>query len=125
MYNMGEKGFMMGVALRCKVICKQGWRSPKLTQDGIREWVTVVETVSGDERVLRPMIINKGTAHYMGWYAGLKKKDLASFGISEKGWNTEKTGLIWLKDTFDVETRERLVIPKVLLNILLLFQLPI
>jgi len=76
---------MMGVALRCKVICKRGLRSPLLTQDGIREWVTVMEAVSGDGHVLRPMIINKGVAHYMGWYTGLKKDDLARFGVSETG----------------------------------------
>jgi len=96
----------MGVALQCKVICKREKQSSKLTQDGILEWVTVVETVSGDGEVLRPMIINKGTAHDMGWYAELKKKDMASFGISEKGWNTEKTGLIWLKEISDMETKE-------------------
>jgi len=53
------------------------------------------------------MIINKGTAYYIGWYAGLKEKALASFGICEKRWNTEKTGVIWLKETFDKETREK------------------
>ena len=104
---MDEKGFMMGVALRCKVICKRGTRSARLTQDGSREWVTVIETISGDGRVLRPMIINKGQAHYMGWYAKLRKKDLATFGVSEKGWSTEALGLRWLKEIFDIETRER------------------
>ena len=104
---MDEKGFMMGVALRCKVICKKGPRTAKLTQDGSREWVTVIEAISGDGRVLCPMIINKGKAHYMGWYAKLKKKDLASFGVSEKGWSKEALGLRWLKELFDVETRER------------------
>jgi len=74
MYNMDEKGFMIGVALRCKVICKRGRRSPKLTQDGIREWVTVVETVSGDGRVLRPMIINKGLHTIWGGMLDSKKK---------------------------------------------------
>lgn len=64
---MNEKGFMMGVVLRCKVICKRGRRSPLLTHDGIRECVIVIEAVSGDGRVLRPMIINKGVAHYMDW----------------------------------------------------------
>jgi len=53
------------------------------------------------------MIINKSTAHYMGWYAGFKKQYLAGLGISEKGLNSEKTGLIWLKETLDKETRER------------------
>ena len=97
----------MGVALRCKLICKKGPRTAKLTQDGSREWVTVIEAISGDGQVLRPMIINKGKAHYMGWYAKLKTKDLACFGVSEKGWSNEALGLRWLKEPFDVETRKR------------------
>jgi len=104
---MDEKGFMMGVALRCKVICKKGPRSVKKTQDGSREWVTVIEAVSGDGRVLRPMIINKGQAHYMGWYAKLKRDDVATFGVSEKGWSNEDLGLRWLREIFDIETRAR------------------
>jgi hypothetical protein len=104
---MDEKGFMMGVALRCKVICKKGPRGGKLTQDGSQEWVTVIEAVSRDGQVLRPMIINKGKAHYMGWYAKLTKKDLATFGVSEKGWSNEALGLRWLKEVFDEETQER------------------
>ena len=67
----------------------------------------VIEAVSGDGRVLRPMIINKGKAHYMGWYAKLKKKDLATFGVSEKAWSNQARGLPWLKEVFDEETRER------------------
>ncbi|PWW79434.1 CENP-B protein, partial [Tuber magnatum] len=67
----------------------------------------VVEAVSGDGRVLCPMIINKGKAHYMGWYAKLKKGDLAIFGVSEKGWSNEKLGLQWLREIFDIETRVR------------------
>ena len=107
MSNMDEKGFRIGVALRCKVICKKDRRSPKLTQDESREWVTVIETISGDGRVLRPMIINKGKVHYMGWYAKLKKQEVATFGVSEKGWSNEALGLGWLQEVFDPETRER------------------
>ena len=96
----------MGVALGCKVICKKGPRLAKLTQDSSREWVTVIEAISGDGRVLRPMIINKGKAHYIGWYAKLKNEDLASFRVSEKGSSNEALGLRWLKELSDVETRE-------------------
>ena len=113
---MDEKEFKMGMALWCKVMCKCRRRSPKLTQDGIRELVTIVEIVSGDGEVLRPIIINKGTAHYMGQYTGLKKTNLASFGISEKGWNTEKTGLIWVKEIFDMETKEKYAILSAMLE---------
>jgi len=107
MYNMDEKGFVMGVALCYKFICKRGQRLSHLTQDGIWKWVTVIEAVSGDGQVLHPMIINKRVAHYMGWYAGLKEDHLARFGVSQKGWSNEKLGLSWLKYSFDPETKER------------------
>ena len=98
---------MMGVALRCKVICRKHRHSPKMTQDGSWKWVTVIASVSGNGRVLNPIIINKGKAYYMGWYAKLKKHDLATFGVSEKSWSNEELGLRWLKEVFDAETWER------------------
>ncbi|PWW80908.1 hypothetical protein C7212DRAFT_161411, partial [Tuber magnatum] len=107
MYNMDGKGLMMGVALCCKVIGKRDSRSAKLTEDGSHKWVTVIETISGDGQVLWPMIVNKGQAHNMSWYAKLKKKDVATFGVSEKGWSNERLRLRWLKKVFDKETQER------------------
>ena len=104
---MDEKGFRMGVALRCKVICQKGCCSARLTQDGSQEWVTVIETKSGDGRLLRPMVINKGQAHYIGWYVKLQKKDLATFRVSEKGSSNKARGLRWLKAIFDEEIQER------------------
>jgi len=65
----------MGVPLCCKVICSRSRCSPWLTMDRSRDWVTVIETISRDGRALTPFIINKGTAQYSGWYAGLKKGD--------------------------------------------------
>jgi len=106
---MDEKGFMMGLALHCKVICKKGSRLVKKTQDGPREWVTVIEAVSGDGWVLHRMIINKGKAHCMGWYAKLKRDDVATFGVLEKGWSNEDLGLWWVREIFDIETWARQV----------------
>jgi len=105
LYNMEEKGFLMGTAMRYKVICRSVRRTPKLTQDGSRDWVTVIEAISGDGRALPPMVINKGTAHYMGSYAYLKKKHKAVFGVSPTGWSNEKLGLRWLSEVFDTETK--------------------
>ena len=82
---MDEKGLMMGVAMLCKVIGRKGPWVARLTQDGSWEWVAVIEAVSGDGRVLRPMIINKGQAHYMGWYAKLKKKIWLLLGCRRRG----------------------------------------
>ena len=98
---------MMGVASQSKVICKKGRRTRNFVQDGSWEWVTVIECVSGDGSALRPMIINKGQATYMGWYSKLKEKDLAIFGVSEKGWSNEELGLRLLKELFDSQTRDR------------------
>jgi len=53
------------------------------------------------------MVINKGQAHYMGWYANLPRKDLATFRVLENGWSHEALGLQWLKEIFDRETRAR------------------
>ena len=112
---MDKKGFIMGVVLpvHCKVIWKSGQRWPLLIQDRIQESVTVIETVSRDQHVLYPIIINKEVADYIDWYAGLTKDGLATFasGVSEKGWSNEKLGLSWLKDCFDSETKERYAPP--------------
>ncbi|RPB10741.1 hypothetical protein P167DRAFT_465153, partial [Morchella conica CCBAS932] len=67
-YNMDEKGFIMGSASRCKVICRRGRRTPRLTHNGKRTWVTVIEAVSAAGIPLPPMIINEGAGHYQGWY---------------------------------------------------------
>jgi len=69
----------------------------------VTQWIPattqeVVSPFSDDGRVLPPMIINKGKALYMGWYAKVKKKDLGSFGVSEQGWSNEGLGLQWLKE---------------------------
>ena len=45
-FNMDEKGFLMGQASRAKVICRHGRRNPWVTHDGGQKLVTMVETVS-------------------------------------------------------------------------------
>jgi len=62
---MDEKGFMIGVALRWKVICRKSLGAGRLTHDRSREWIIVMQAVWGDGRGLWPMIINKGPTHYM------------------------------------------------------------
>jgi hypothetical protein len=36
-YNMNEKGFMLGQALKVKVICSRCQRNPRYIQDGNRK----------------------------------------------------------------------------------------
>ena len=46
----------------------------KLATDGNRELITVIECVSGDGKVIPPVIIYKGASYYMGWYQHLDSK---------------------------------------------------
>ena len=101
---MDEKGFLMGRSTRVKVICKLGRKNTRKTQDGKREIITVIETVSAAGVVLPPMIIYKGQAHYKGWSALVKAGDKAFFAISDKGWTSRSIGLEYLVKNFEPNT---------------------
>lgn len=59
---MDEKGFLMGLADRSKVICSRrgkGEGSIQVAEDGNRESLTVIETVSAGGAILPPLIISR------------------------------------------------------------------
>ena len=60
---------------RSKFVCKAGRRPPRVTQDGTRELITVIEAVSAAQYILPPMVIYKGAAHYRGWYTELGEEE--------------------------------------------------
>ena len=62
-YNMDEKGCMMGVIGKCKVIVSQHKRKQYITQCGSREWVSLIECISTTSRLLPPWFIFKGKQH--------------------------------------------------------------
>jgi hypothetical protein len=65
-YNMDEKGFVLGLSNRAKVIVRVGRRPPHTIQDSNWELIMVVETVSEQLNILPPIVIFKGTGHYRG-----------------------------------------------------------
>ena len=90
-YNMDEKGFILGTSSRAKVICRAGRRPPRVMQDGTRKLITVIETIcvsTAAQFILPPMVIYKGAAHYQGWYTKLGEEEGdvdAIFAYSPKG----------------------------------------
>jgi len=110
MYNMDEKGFMMGKGERCKVICRRGRKNGKVTNAGCREWVTVIEAVTASGIVLPPMLINKGEAHYKRSYAALRKGARATFSYTKKGWTNQELRVEWLEKSFEPAIVERYVL---------------
>ena len=61
-YNMDEKGIMMGVLAKLKVICSRKHKKMRITQQGKREWVSLIECISSNGRVLSPYVIFKAKA---------------------------------------------------------------
>ena len=107
---MDEKGFMLGQALKIKVICRKGRRNPRYTQGGNREMVTVIECVSADGSVLPPMYIYKGSSHRIGWHAAVQAQEKATFAWSKTGWTDRVLGLEWLAGNFDKYTKEKYIL---------------
>lgn len=57
---MDEKGYIIGVIGRLKVIISKQEKKAFMTQDGNRQWVTLVECISmAANKLLRPSIMFK------------------------------------------------------------------
>lgn len=102
-YNLDEKGFMMGQCQKVKAITRRGRKNPHLTHDAKRTLVTVIETVkaAGPPRALPPMVIHKGTAHYRGWLKHVSEELVATFAYSKKGWTDRVLGLEYMQQNFE------------------------
>jgi len=103
-FNMDEKGFVIGMSAKAKVICRAGRRPPRVTQDGTREMLTIIECVCAALYMLPSFTIFKGKAHYMGWHTETNDPD-AVFAYSPNGWTDDELGLKWLHH-FDSCTKD-------------------
>ncbi|KAI5806359.1 hypothetical protein EDC01DRAFT_626442 [Geopyxis carbonaria] len=68
-YNLDEKGFLLGMSERVKIIIhKYSDHFHSVAQDGNRELVTVLKCISADGYVATPCIILVGEYHNYGWF---------------------------------------------------------
>jgi len=104
-FNMDEKGFIIGMSLKAKVICQRGRWPPWVTQDGMREMLTVIECCCATLYVLPSFVIFKGAAQHMGWHTETSDPD-AKFTYSPNGWTDDDPALEWLCH-LDKHTRDR------------------
>ena len=104
MYNMNEKGFLLGVHNPAKVIVRHRHCPPIEKMDGSREWITVVECTCADSSMLPPLVIYKGKGLYRGWFTEVDDQN-AKFAHSDKGYMTDKLAIEWLQ-AFDMATKE-------------------
>ena len=103
-YNMDEKGFMQGVIGKLKVMVSKYERNAFMTQYSNQEWVSLIECVSMDGRILAPWIIFKGKQQKAAWYDFLPEG--AHIALSENGWNNNEIGLQWIQNCFEPQSRK-------------------
>ena len=112
-YNWDEKGFMMGISHSTKrVMSKEAYtsgRNRQASQDGSREFVTLLACICADGTAIPPALIYTGTGHELldTWMNDLQDDDIAHFGTSENGWSSHEFGITWLQDIFNWYTKEK------------------
>jgi len=106
-WNTDEKGFAIGLGGAGTLICCASRRNPSLIQDGGRDWITVVEAISGGAKVLPPLIIFKANAHLMGHHTNIEieEKEDAFFATSAKGYTNAQITFKWFQEVFEPRTR--------------------
>ena len=106
-WNTDEKGFAMGLGGGGTVLCRTGRRNSKIMQEGKRDWVTVIEVVSGTGKVLAPLVIHSSTTHLMGHHSNINYESSqdAFFTHSKAGYTSTEITLNWLDQVFEPRSR--------------------
>ncbi len=95
-YNMDEKGSALGGTGKARVICSREDIQVYKTQDGNREWATLIECISADSRLLSMFLILKGKRQMKAWFDFVEDKE-AYIAVSENGWTNNIIGLEWFE----------------------------
>ena len=85
-YNLDEKGVMMGVAGKVRVILSKYEKNPYTTHPGNREWVTFTECCSLTGRKLGSWTMFKGKAQQKTWFQTMERLENYDICTSESGW---------------------------------------
>jgi hypothetical protein len=99
LYNWDEKGFILGLAHAVKrimtVYALKTSRIMSASQDGSREFISLLACICSDGSKLPPALIYKGeSADLMdSWVADFTEEDQAYFAVSSNGWSCDNLGL--------------------------------
>jgi hypothetical protein len=114
MYNMDEKGFMLGI-LTClkQVFSRRMYKEGKIKahiQDGNQEWIMLLVCICADGSALDPVIIYQsasGLLQYSWLQAFNPDNHRTFFSASSSGWTNNNIGLAWLKHMFDCSKKAK------------------
>ena len=83
-------------------------RITRASQDGSREFISLLACISASGTALPPALIYKGdTSLQDTWLEDWTSQDLAHFTISPNGWSSNALGLNWLQTIFQRYTNEK------------------
>jgi hypothetical protein len=80
------------------------------SQDGSREFISLLATVCADGSALPPALIYQGDSYDLQdtWLEDYDcSSDEAYFAVSKKGWTNDELGLSWLSKLFEPHTRKK------------------
>lgn len=113
-YNMDEKGFMIGITARSKrIFARRQYEQGGLKQhiqDGNREWITTIACICANKTKLPPALIYIGKSGTIqeSWVDDFDTKaHTCFFTTSESGWTSDELGYKWLVRVFDQETKTK------------------
>lgn len=112
-YNWDEKGFVIGQASATqRIISLEVLESGRIThasQDGSREFISLLACIRADGTALPPALIYKGDSGTLQdtWVEDISPNDEAFFATSTKGWSCDILGLNWLERVFQRFTRQK------------------
>ena len=113
-YNMDEKGFLIGILSKCKrIFSKESYiaeGTKQRLQDGNREWITTIACICADGTSLCPGLVHQSAANKLQdtWLQDFQYETHSCFFTSSaSGWTNDEIGLAWLRDIFDRETKAK------------------
>ena len=108
-YNMDEKGCVLGLSERAKVLIPSESQEAYKKQPGNRESVTIIECVNGAGEVIPPFIIWSAKEHRNNWIPLSldKSMDGTVFATSPNGYTDHELSYEWVSKVFHPATVQR------------------
>jgi hypothetical protein len=113
-YNFDEKGFLIGFSrTKKRVVSIEALKSKRVagaSQDGNREFITLIASICADGSHLPPTLIYQGESYDLQdtWLDEFDDSaHHAFFACSKNGWSDDTLGLDWLRQVFDRTTKEK------------------
>jgi transposase len=110
-WNMDETGCFAGVNKPTHVVVPKSQKQVYVNDPQNREWITLIEAVSGAGEFIPPFVILTGEIHLGSWYQTKIPEDYI-LGVTKNGFSNSKIAMDWIKhwDKYTHIGRSRMLI---------------